>query len=342
MEAAIGGHYDLLPPPSKRRRVTEETASPNSSQGEVNTRLRAVLRAEEDALREKITKVKNQVFYNKPQEEVEVGDEIQVKTKAHWREGHVEQVDGTNIVCEEFNDAWMPKESWRYDERAGDFIQANRGDELAIFPSYQVFCNLFCRCVDKWESPTKELVGAYHDHTKLVSDCVAGTIKANPRVVQFITNTADKEINALLLAGSRSYTQDQRLFIELDQRHMRDIQEQVRSAIHTDDDGLVALGDVMNAVASGLLTTEYREVMEMQIALQAYLDVAVPRFVYAIPMRLNDLILLQVVAEMANELNGLTDEKLIRLMQDSEQKMAERQRLREELACLKKEIEQVS
>ncbi|KAG3126398.1 hypothetical protein PI126_g22338 [Phytophthora idaei] len=277
MEAAVGGHYDLLPPPSKRRRVSEETASPNSSQGEVNTRLRAVLRAEEDALREKITKVKNQVFYNKPQE-VEVGDEIQVKTKAHWREGHVEQVEGTNIVCEEFNDAWMPKESWRYDERAmlRKFIQANRGDELAIFPSYQVFCNLFCRCVDKWESPTKELVGAYHDHTKLVSDCVA-------------------EINALLLAGSRSYTQDQCLFIELDQRHMRDIQEQVRSAIHTDDDGLVALGDVMNAVASGLLTTEYREVMEMQIALQAYLGVAVPRFVYAIPMRLNDLILCKLL-----------------------------------------------
>ncbi|KAG6944119.1 hypothetical protein JG688_00017256 [Phytophthora aleatoria] len=270
---AIGGHYDLLLPPSKRRRVTEETTSPNSSQGEVNTRLRAVLRAEEDALREKITKVKNQVFYNKPQEEVEVGDKIQVKTKAHWREGHVEQVEGTNIVCEEFNDAWMPKES--------KFIQANRGDELATFPSYQVFCNLFCRCVDKWESPTKELVGAYHDHTKLVSDCVA--------------DTADKEINALLLAGSRSYTQDQRLFIELDQRHMRDIQEQVWSAIHTDDDGLVALGDVMNAVASGLLTTEYREVMEMQIALQAYLDVAVPRFVYAIPMRLNDLILCKLL-----------------------------------------------
>ncbi|KAG3142692.1 hypothetical protein C6341_g19350 [Phytophthora cactorum] len=49
------------------------------------------------------------------------------------------------------------------------------------------------------------------------------------------------------------------------------------------------------------------------------------------------------VAEMTNELNGLMDEKLSRL-KDSEHKIAERQQLKEGLACLanaKKEIELV-
>ncbi|EEY56067.1 uncharacterized protein PITG_08838 [Phytophthora infestans T30-4] len=98
-------------------------------------------------------------------------------------------------------------------------------------------------------------------------------------------------MKTLLRAESRSYTQDERLFVELDQRRMRDVQKQIKAAIHTDSNGQVALGDVLNAVAS------------------------VPRFVDAIPMRLNDL-----------------------------RKRDERQQLKEELACLasaKNEIEQV-
>ncbi|KAG1692044.1 hypothetical protein DVH05_025853 [Phytophthora capsici] len=61
-------------------------------------------------------------------------------------------------------------------------------------------------------------------------------------------------------------------------------------------------------------------------------------------MRLNGLVLRKFVAEMTTELNGLTDEKLARLMQDSEHKIAERQQLKEELSILanaKKEIELV-
>lgn len=120
-------------------------------------------------------------------------------------------------------------------------------------------------------------------------------------------------MNTFLRAESRPYTQDQRLFTELDQQRLKDLQEQVKGAVNADANGMVALGEVMNVVASGVLTTKDREVMEMQVALRAYLDVEVPRFVDAIPMRLNDLVLRAFMAEMASELNSLTDEKLTRL-----------------------------
>ncbi|KAE9273135.1 hypothetical protein PR003_g29994 [Phytophthora rubi] len=352
MEAAMGGQYELLPPPNKRRRLSDEEKT-----SEPNARLRAALRVEEEVFRKAITKAKRQIVNTKTQEEVEVGDAVQVKIGGHWHDGHVEQVNGSDIVCKEHSSTWRAKEYWRLDERPmmKEFIQANRGDELAIFPSYQVFCNLFRQCVDKWDPPTRELVRVYHDQTKLVSGYVADEFNAATRVVQFIKATAAKvldevvenasqEVTTLLRAECRPYTQDERLFTELDQERLRDVQAQVKSVVHTDANGRVALREVMNAVASGVLTTKDREVVEMQVALRAYLDVAVPRFVDAIPMRLNDLILRAFTAEMTSELNSLTDDKLTRLMQDSEQKMTERQQLKEELACLasaKREIELV-
>ncbi|GMF80309.1 unnamed protein product [Phytophthora fragariaefolia] len=140
------------------------------------------------------------------------------------------------------------------------------------------------------------------------------------------------------------HTQDQRLFTDLDQQRLSDLQRKVKTMVHADLTGRVLLDDVMNAVAAGVLQTKDREVIDIQTALHAYMDVAVPRFVDAIPMRLNDLILCKFFGEMTDKLHRLTDEKLTYLMQDSEQKMTERIRLKEELACLtnaKKEIELV-
>uniref|UniRef100_H3GS14 GED domain-containing protein n=2 Tax=Phytophthora ramorum TaxID=164328 RepID=H3GS14_PHYRM len=151
-------------------------------------------------------------------------------------------------------------------------------------------------------------------------------------------------MNSLLRAEGRPYTQDDRLFEELDQQRLKALQEQVKTAVPVDSGGKVLLAEVMKAVEAVTLATADREALEMQVALEAYLDVAVPRFVDAIPMRLNDLVLRRFVAEMTNELNGLTDEKLARLMKDSEHKIAERQQLKEELDCLvnaKQEIELV-
>ncbi|KAL4094649.1 hypothetical protein PRIC1_010307 [Phytophthora ramorum] len=353
IEAAMSGQYDLLP--------ASNSALKDSAVGhEINARLRAVLRVKEAALRERIYETKDHVVGaggKERQEEVAVGDAVQIELDDKWRSGIVKGINGTDVCCEEFDNQWKSKEHWRFDGRAvlKQFIRENRGDELAIFPSYQVFCNLFRQCVDKWGPPTQKLLGAYQKQTKLVSDFVAGEVCATSRVVQFIRSSAagvldrvveaaDREMNSLLRAEGRPYTQDDRLFEELDQQRLKALQEQVKTAVPVDSDGKVLLAEVMKAVEAVTLATADREALEMQVALEAYLDVAVPRFVDAIPMRLNDLVLRRFVAEMTNELNGLTDEKLARLMKDSEHKIAERQQLKEELDCLvnaKQEIELV-
>jgi GTP-binding protein EngB required for normal cell division len=362
MEAAVSGQYDLLPSHSSAlsHPTPKKSAAADASKTDINARLRAVLRVKEAELQAAINETKEHVIgveTEKPQEEVSVGDAVQIDIDGQYRSGHVKGINGTDICCEEFADQWKSKNHWRFDERAmlKQFIRENRGDELAIFTSYQVFCNLFRQCVDKWGPPTQKLLSAYQHQTKVVSDYVSGEVHATSRVVQFIRSTAAdvldhvvkaaaEEMETLLHAEGRPYTQDQRLFTELDQQRMKTLHEHVKVSVAVDSEGRVPLAAVMKAFEAAALSTEEREAIEMQTALQAYLDVAVPRFVDAIPMRLNDLVLQKFVAEMANELNGLTDEKLARLMQDSEQKMAERQQLKEELACLanaKKEIEMV-
>ncbi|KAL3665736.1 hypothetical protein V7S43_009169 [Phytophthora oleae] len=355
MEATMNGQYELLPSLSAKPSRQE-----NGAIGVTNTRLRAVLRVEEGVLQKTITETKDHIIgveNNKPQKEVAAGDAVQIEIDGQYRSGHVKGINGTDICCGEFGDQWKSKDYWYFDERAQlkQFIRENRGDELAIFPSYQVFCNLFRQCVEKWGPPTEKLLTAYQNQTKLVSDCVASEVHATSRVVLFIRSTsadvldrvvqsASQEVAALLRAEGRPYTQDQRLFTGLDQKRLQALQEQVEAVVPVDSEGKVPLAEVMKAVRAVAVATEDREALEMQVALQVYLDVAVPRFVDEIPMRLNDLVLRKFVAEMTTELNGLTDDKLARLMQDSEHKVAERQQLKDELSILanaKKEIELV-
>lgn len=348
MEASMDGRYELLPTSVKPG---------DAVAGNKNARLRAVLRAEEAAFQESISKTKDHVTgakSSKLQEEVAVGDFVQCEIDGIWRSGRAKEINGTDICCHELNQ-WKSKKHWRFDEMAvlKQFIRENRGDELAIFTSYQVFCNLFRQCVDKWAPPTEKLLGVYRSQTKVVSDFVSTEVHASSRVVQFIqsaaadvldrvVDAAHHEMNILLSAEGRPYTQDERLFADLDQQRLQALQEHVKTAVRADTAGRVLLSDVMKAVQAVTLSAEDREAHEMQAALQAYLNVAVPRFVDAVPMRLNDLVLRKFVTEMTNELNGLTDEKLARLMQDSEHIMTERRQLKDELACLanaKKEIE---
>ncbi|TDH65980.1 uncharacterized protein CCR75_005754 [Bremia lactucae] len=340
MEAAMEGRYELLPSAS------------SAAASHINARLRAVIRIEDAAFQKAIEDSKNP----KSQDSVAIGDLVEIQIDDSWRSDEVKEIRNDSTISTASSE-WNEREKWRYDKIAvlKRFIRENRGDELAIFTSYQVFCNLFRQYVDKWGPPAEKLLNAYGKQTKMVSDFVSAEIHATSRVVQFlrrkatevlnrVVEAASQETKSLLLAEGRPYTQDMRLFEDLDKQRFQALEKHVESEAAADSDGKVSLSQVMNVLKSVTMATEDREALEMEVALKAYLDVAIPRFVDAIPMRLNDLILRTFVTDLTNELNGLTDQKLARLMQDSEQKVLERQRLKDELACLvsaKKEIELV-
>ncbi|KAI9918701.1 hypothetical protein PsorP6_011823 [Peronosclerospora sorghi] len=358
IEAAMSGRYELLLRPSLGLSSRIEKKK-ECGVNEANVRLRAVIRVQEAAFQAAINETKNLfvgIDLKKPQEQVALGDAVQIQINGQYYSGRVKEIiNETDICCHEFENQWVSSNHWYFDERAAlkQFIAENRGDALAIFASYQVFCNLFQRCVDKWGPPAEKLLSAYEKDIKIVSDFVSNEVQATSRVAQFFRSTAASvldrivenarhEIEFLLTAEGRPYTQDKRLFVELDQQRTHVLRQQMQAAVQADSDGKVMLEDVTKAIEAIALTAEDREAVEMQVALQAYLEVAVPRFVDEIPIRLNDLVLRKFVTEMTDEFNGLTDDKLEQLMRDSEQKIAKRQQLREELACLtnaKKEIE---
>ena len=192
----------------------------------MNVRFRAVLRVKEARFQEAVNKSKDCAFgadTKKQHEEVAVGDAVQIEIDGQYHSGRVEGINGTGICCEEFDQQWKSKNHWHFDERAmlKQFIRENRGDELPIFTSYQVFCNLFRRIVDKWGPPAYTLVSAYQLQTKLVSDFVSGEIGAKSRVVQFLRSTASDVLdrvvadasNETCTGGRRSAVHSRRAFV---------------------------------------------------------------------------------------------------------------------------------
>lgn len=285
-------------------------------------------------------------------ERVAIGDRVQVLDGDQWRDCcEIVRREGTEIQCRELPDEWLGATRWKLRplHELKRFIQANRGDELAIFPSYRVFCNLFRQFVDQWAQPTMALVKEYRQQTKLVSDQIIADLQASSRVEQYIKSCANdvlatlsanavQQIEALLHDESRPYTHDTKLFTGVDELRFSRLQDQFELAMpaaNAEGGGSIAVSTALQLLKTMSLWNEDREAFEMKIALEVYLDVAVRRVVDTIPMRVNGLMLDRFLPAMERELMGTTDDKLSRLMQDSERNMAMRQQLQHEIKCLR-------
>lgn len=319
-----------------------------------DTRLRAVLYQKELRFEAAIQATKQLLedaeCEDRKHECVEVGDKVQVFDGGQWRDScEIIRREGSEIQCRELPDEWLGATHWKLRPLHGlkKFIQANRGDELAIFPSYRVFCNLFRQFVDEWEKPTMALMKEYRQQTKLVSDQIISDLQASCRVEQYVKSCANdvlvslsenaaQQIKALLRDEMRPYTHDTKLFTGVDELRFSRLQDQFHLAVPaaSNEGSAIAVADIMHLLKKMALWNEDREAFEMKIALEVYLDVAVRRVVDTIPMRVNGLMLDRFVPAMERELMGTTDDKLTRLMQDSERNMAMRQQLQHEIKCL--------
>ncbi|TMW67010.1 hypothetical protein Poli38472_012126 [Pythium oligandrum] len=335
MAAATQGEYELLP-------------CTMSSDG-VDLRLRAVLRQQDAAFQAQIEATKTELPHQAQGDDtsrtVGVGDYVQVEVNGKWVTAKVIEVGNSgDVKCREFPTEWIVASRWRVHPRGSfyRFIAENRGDELAIFPSYRVFCNMFRQYVDTWETPTTVLVTQYQCQTLRVSNVVMKELGASSRVENFMNDRVQETLKSLreeaegemlrLLEGERRpYTQDADLFQQLDQLRRKTLEEQFKEALGGDDNGNVQLSNVMKALFDSALGNDDREAMEMEFALQAYTDVAIKRFVDFIPMRLNELVLTNFLRRMETELMGTTDERLERLLQESEHTCSRREALLDEV-----------
>ncbi|KAL3665741.1 hypothetical protein V7S43_009174 [Phytophthora oleae] len=303
------------------------------------------------------------------QRSVAVGDSVVVQLEQESVTCKVKKTRGTDVLCEELPQNWLGASRWGFapeNTRSAEqsevlslkqFIQANRGDELAIFPSYQIFCSCVQRSVNKWEKPTFRLLEHYYTQTRSTSHHIISMLLASSdsmRVEQFFKATADRvldtlkeaadrELGLLLQHEARPYTQDQRLYEELDRLRQRALHAQLEASLPLGDKhGLVSLAAVTRAIGEVsmgpfAMSSDDREALEMEVALRAYLEVASHRFVDLVPMKLNGLVLDLFLREVERELVGAaTDEHVNDLLRQSDDKAVRRQQLINELSTLKK------
>ncbi|OWY97780.1 GTP-binding protein, partial [Phytophthora megakarya] len=371
MEAAMSGHYEMFSSVLDTRSGTDSWVS--------KARLRAVLKQKDLIFRANIEATTASdvdgfdgslsqlpTIKSAPQMSAMVGKSVAVKTgNQETMICKVKETRGTDVLCEELPQEWLGASRWRPvsdthdDESMGlkQFIQANRGDELAIFPSYRVFSSCVKRSVVKWEQHAMELLEHYYTQTKFTSVYLISTLlsgSGNMRVEQFLKGTTDQvlgelrkaaqqELMFLLQHETRPYTQDQRLYEELDKLRQRALQDRLKAALPPANSfGMVYFDEVartLGGISAGLfaMSSDDREVLEMEIALRAYLEIASHRFVDVVPMKLNGLLLDSFVRDMESELlSAATDEKVAELLQERNDTAIRRQRLQDQLIMLEK------
>ncbi|KAH7468593.1 uncharacterized protein KRP23_10973 [Phytophthora ramorum] len=332
MEANMTGQYELPSPPSTSQCWASEA------------RLRATLRQKDLSFRVDIeaTTADNVLGFGDSarlekaaegsksdnQVDVGVGDSVLVQVgRQETMLCKVMETRGTDVLCDKLPHEWLGASRWSFtSDIAGSaqshgsatlkqFILANRGDELAIFPSYRHDCGTV-RVKEFFEETT---------------DRVLGVLK----------EAAQRELELLLQHEGRPYTQDQRLYDELDRLRRRALQARLEAALPPGDKhGLVSLAEVarvLGGISMGpfAMSSDDREALEIEVALRAYLEVASHRFVDVVPMKLNGLLLDAFVREMESELLGAaTDEKVAELLQEDDDTAIRRQQLRNQLKVL--------
>ncbi|KAI8618615.1 P-loop containing nucleoside triphosphate hydrolase protein [Chytriomyces sp. MP71] len=321
-----------------------------SENNQFDNRLRAVLRKHEIVFQASV----NDVFVEETLVEranVEVGDFVEVHLNHSWCLRKVDEVYGDEIVS---GDAKFSKKLWRQ-VKTPDLnglkskIQDNRGDELAIFPSYNLFCCLVKSYVLKWEAPMHELFDKTNQATEKVIKRAVGSSApkfpklreyAFPIVAQALQETKEEAREALIAALEqeyRPYTLNHYLF---------DIIMKLRNApLLASLDNLTNASSMSVSIEAvkavlknhGIGTDSYedREALEMHNALKAYVKVAKKRFIDKIPMLIETVFIQKFLRRVKMELASASDAQLEYILQESESTLQHREALKTELSSLK-------
>ncbi|DAZ94107.1 TPA: hypothetical protein N0F65_007941 [Lagenidium giganteum] len=338
MSHAIRGNYDQL--------AVLKTKG-------VNLHLRAVLWEYELAFK---TNVEASADIHERDSDIEVGEDVLVDRLGEWEAAVVKKVSGESIQCEG-SEEWLDNEKWMPAERSKLKlrIRRNRGDELAIFPSYLVFTNLIQHVVKTWQEPTMELTTKVAAQLKAVVDRIIEHFGMNKRITNKFKNTAaevlaeltDKvvaELERLIQEERRPYTQQDELFDKLNRLRIESQENVIREnlipalhnyASHFQAKGVFDDNTVVSALGQSMLSGEEQHALEMELTLKAYLAVAIPRFVDKVPMRLQGLLLEPFVHEFKERLLSLTNEELQHLFHESNEIVTHRQELEEKVRVLK-------
>ncbi|KAJ3260236.1 hypothetical protein HDU77_001469 [Chytriomyces hyalinus] len=322
---------------------------------EIDNRARAILRKHDSAFYEIIQSTRVKEGF-KPSTQVVVGDYVEYLVGGKWKTGKVSQINGESVLVHPFVQTWLSKDQWRHLQRA-DYtglkrkIAENRGDELPIFPSYNLFCSLVQSYVCVWRSPMLQLLEDYNGVLSVVFQRVIDHSMGSSKFpklhekTSFIvaealrtsTEMASTSLEKMLEEEFRPYTLNHYLYSNLIKLRNEPLIHSLEAMCSNNsrEVNLDAVLAVMRTHGVGTDSNEDCEAKELQIALKAYLKVAKKRFADAVPMHLEQVVVQKAISAIKQELSAICDEKLEALLEESQESKSIRADLVEELASLK-------
>ncbi|KAJ3090359.1 hypothetical protein HK100_007472 [Physocladia obscura] len=322
------------------------------AEGEDDNRVRALLRKSEISFREIIAKtdcVEN--FRIIPPS---VGNLVDVKSTSVWIPKTV--IYGPNAIGEIIYtgvNSWVAESAttWRKIQvldltSLKTEIQENRSDDLAIFPSYKLFCNLL---LDEVESIVSSRCDRILDLTSslrfpkikgftqlIMSDIIKAATLNTLNIIQYA-----------LKSEYRPYTLNHYLFDVLVKLRTEPLLESLES-LSTDSSRNVNLDAVLTVLKNhgvGNVSNEDRKAMELQWAIKAYLKVAKKRFIDTVPMLIQQNFMEIVLQKLIPCLSAVDDHQLELILEETISSINNREKLAAELLALnesKKEISSIN
>jgi len=239
-------------------------------------------------------------------------------------------------------------------EKIKVMIAANRGNELSIFPSNNIFCSIVQTYVGQWKDPTMKLFEDYMSDLSKVSTAAIEYLKVKPTVrnhfesrissiLKTLRESVVRELQGKLLSERRPSTLNHYLWDNLTKLRNKPLLDAI-TALDNPKGARVLVSAVLAIVKNygvGQTSNEENVAMETEYAVIAYLKVASKRFIDEVPMLLNDHLLCQFLEIVKEKLN-VTDKVLSPLLAESPRIIQLRKELRNELEALLASKEEVS
>jgi len=291
MKSAIEGNYSV----SDFFQMSSENAQDN--------RFRAIVREKDELFQKEVRACTHKYDYiEKKAEELSVGDTVKFVTKNPEKKnaqycGTISRLDKIQSTVDiqsltavgEFKQFNLSTHvfSMRSREKIKKMIAANRGNELSIFPSNNIFCSIVQTFVSQWKDPTMKLFQAYMVDLSKVSDAVIEKLKVKTSVrnhlerniaeiLEVLQESVVKELQGKLNSERTPSTLDHSLCDNLAMLRNRPL----LNAIHALDKPKGAQVPISAVLASvknygiGQTSNEDYVAMETEYAVSAYLKVA--------------------------------------------------------------------
>jgi len=277
-----------------------------------DNRLRSLLKKEEDVFKESIACLHLDCKEAEPVAAVNEFVHAQINTE-EWDTVKVTKVSHNNITVD-YNQKQHTIQNGKWKNlqpldlsALKQVIVDNRGDQLAIFPSYQIFKSVVSDIVLKWSTPVMVLFEAQCILLEMITDRaithqspLSRPLRKMLRKSLYKSLSTSKaacltKLNESLDQEKRPFTLDSSLYVTLTNLRSKALKSTLQSLSLNGSIAITSLFAIMDAYGITNGNSLDQEAYEMQLALKSYIDIALKRVTDTIPMLLHQYLVIPFI-----------------------------------------------